>query len=83
MKWSRTSAPEGGRWTNIETVYTSGPWTVTKEFYADGPSLFEWVLENSEDRWVREPHRTARQAKAKAAKLVDEKFVSESGRNPS
>lgn len=37
-RWVRAH-PEGGR-----TQYRKGPWTIVKEHYADGPSLFVWVL---------------------------------------
>lgn len=47
------------------TEYAQGPWVIRKEFYADGPSLFTWVLYCNGNR-VDET-RTLRAAKKKAA----------------
>jgi hypothetical protein len=41
MKWIRR--PDDGR-TSLGPSYASGPWVIRKEFYADGPSLYTWVL---------------------------------------
>lgn len=63
------------RWTNyrrrttngfFEAVWKSGPWTITKEFYADGPTMFEWVLTNRSNSKVYETHPTLKAAKADA-----------------
>lgn len=42
--------------------YTQGPWTITKEFFADGPTLFYWIVEHESDPWLRESFRTKRRA---------------------
>ena len=43
--WTRDS--ENNVWVNEE-------WTITKEFYADGPSLFTWVVRRNGEHIARD-----------------------------
>lgn len=52
-------------WQRTGSTYVRGPWRVDKSFYADGPSMFEWILVN-DDRTIYESHPTLREAKAAA-----------------
>lgn len=58
----------GVAWTKISepgepvTEYVSGAWRLSKEFYADGPSLFEWVLTSGSEPRFRQTFRTKKQA---------------------
>lgn len=54
MKWNITTRPLPN---SIDTtVYTSvdGKWTLCKEFYAQGPSLFSWMLYRGTHEFVEE-----------------------------
>ena len=64
MRWTnyRRRSPEG----DFEAVWKSGPWTITKEFYADGPTMFEWILTTVHDRTLYETFGTLKAAKANA-----------------
>lgn len=57
MKWKRVSIPDhpaGPR-------YESSGWVIQKSFYADGPTLFVWIVTGP--RGQREEYKTLRAAK--------------------
>lgn len=72
MRWTRT--PDDGRG-STGAVYRSGPWVITKSFYADGPSMFEWILTNTENRSVHQTYPKLRTAKARAEHFDEHGFV--------
>lgn len=43
VKWKRV---QSNQWdgSGVGSVYEAGVWTLRQEFYADGPSLFTWML---------------------------------------
>lgn len=57
MKWTKTSKVY-----DDETSYSFGPWRLAKQFFADGPSLYDWNLTNVEDNQINEFFTTKRQA---------------------
>lgn len=68
MKWRRTSEDDGMSNVGVTETSADGQWTITKEWFADGPSLFEWVLRSSDNN-VYESFRTRRAARAHADQL--------------
>lgn len=57
IKWKRTSEAF-----DVETSYSFGPWRLDKQFFADGPSLFDWNLTHVDNDQVNEFFNTKRQA---------------------
>lgn len=77
MKWHRTETDEGIGHTGTVETSDDGQWTITKEWYADGPSLFTWVL-RSADNETYEDFPTRRAARAHAEHLAHENPIHES-----
>lgn len=66
MTWTRTSADDGFSNTGAVETSSDGRWTITKEWFADGPSLFDWVLRSTDGNYYETfpTRRAARQAAA-------------------
>lgn len=57
MKWTKTSEVY-----DDETSYSFKAWRLDKEFFASGPSLFDWHLTKIDDPSINEFFSTKRQA---------------------
>lgn len=69
MKWHRTQRDTGRDHVGAVYVSEDGRWKIRKEFYADGPSLFVWVL-YYDGHWQVEA-RTLKAAKGWADRWVE------------
>lgn len=70
-RWTRSA--DDGR-TNTGATYSWGPWRAAKSFYADGPTLFVWLLTNVENPAVHQEYPTLRWAKKRAEHFDEHGF---------